>query len=70
MDIMTVGQIASEIGARRAEVQYAVDRLRIQPVGRANLTRLFDPNVTDQVREYLKNRRQYKGCQRSLASAS
>lgn len=61
MDIMTVGQIANEIGFSRVEVQYAVDRLRIKPIGRANMTRLFDPNVTDQVRVFLKNRRSYAG---------
>ena len=60
MDYVTSGDIARQNDEDADMVRYALRRIGAVPVGRAGIVRLFDASVTEEVRDYLKNRKSRK----------
>ena len=56
MEVMTVGDIARELGVDRDAVAYAVRRTNIQAVGRAGIVRLFPGGCVSVVRHFLRSK--------------
>ena len=44
VDLLTLGDIARRLGVRRAQLQYAVEKVGIRERGRAGILRLFSPD--------------------------
>ncbi len=44
-DLMTIGQIADELGMTLRRVGYLIDREKIKPVWRVGIIRLFDSSA-------------------------
>lgn len=53
---VTITDIATEVGANRIKVHYALRRARVKPVGRAGSTRLFHPSAIEVARAYVAHR--------------
>lgn len=66
MDFVTVGDIAKRLGVDRDAVSYAVRKMKIKPVGRAGIVRLFPGAVLASVRKYIssgrRNRKEIVRC--------
>ena len=67
MNVLTVGDIAKELGVDRDAVTYAVRKANIEPVGRAGIVRLFSGSAVETVRQFIQSKRQYHGGQVSCA---
>ena len=48
--LLTVGQIADDLNRPSTRVAYAIDKLRIKPVRRVGIIRLFGADAIDQIR--------------------
>jgi len=53
----TTGTIAVETNAGRDEVNYAIRKAGIKPIGRAGIVRLFPASAVPAVRQFLEARR-------------
>lgn len=60
MDFVTSGEIAQQVNSDRDSVAYALRKLRAEPIRRAGIVRLFPASVTEEVRDYLANRKPRK----------
>jgi hypothetical protein len=64
--VLSTGQIAAELHTDRDRVSYAIRKARVEPVGRAGMTRLFSQNAVEIVRDFLAAKRE----SRALLSTS
>jgi hypothetical protein len=55
--LRTIGVLAEEVGAPLSQVSYTLRKLRIHPIGRAGIYRLFDRSAVEAVRAELKETR-------------
>ena len=56
MNVATTGSIARELKVDRDRVIYAVRKLGLKPLGFAGPARLFPPDTTKAVREFLNRK--------------
>ena len=52
----TIGQIADARGVHVHQINYLVDKLKIQPVSRAGRYRLFDADAAERIGSALRSR--------------
>ena len=57
MDILTVGDIAKELGVDRDAVGYAIRKAKVEPLGRAGIVRLFPGSAVETVKVFLNSKR-------------
>ena len=66
MDFVTVGDISRRLDVDRDAVSYAIRKMKIEPVGRAGIVRLFPGTVLANVRKYInsgrRNRKEMLRC--------
>lgn len=67
--VLTVGQIADQLGQPPARVAYMIAKHRLKPVGRVGIIRLFNEQQVQAIKEALFNMQIHstKGVQRCRA---
>lgn len=58
MDFVTVGDISKRLDADRDAVSYAIRKMKIEPVGRAGIVRLFPGTTLANVKKFINSGRQ------------
>jgi len=60
MDFVTVGDIAKRLDVDRDVVSYAIRKMKIQPVGRAGIVRMFTGAAQAKVSKFLNSKRRVR----------
>lgn len=56
MDFVTVGDIAKELGVDRDAVSYAIRKIKVQPIGRAGIVRMFPGTALATVKKFIDSK--------------
>ena len=68
-DLLTIGDVAREIGVARTRVAYAVEKVGLKERGRAGILRLFSRDQLPAIRAALETVRPYATTQTTTEGA-